>query len=270
MKQRLAAAALAGLGALVACGPKPESGIKAFAPPTGRRAFSLAVDGGQTRFLEPGDAVEVMLLAETLPPDGRREARPEILAPRAEVLRMRRGWAEDAGLVQLALSPEEAQYAALAADREDPVLLNKLPAGARGLAPAAAAPPGPVLGPGRRGLSVLVYADQAEFLRAGDRADVIAAREPARASGKAELTALTLLQDVLVLGAGAPEGNDEWASVQLELTPGQASALARAVGAEDGLSLVARAPGDRATRPVEPARMSRRLGTAAERGSPRS
>ena len=100
--------------------------------------------------------------------------------------------------------------------------------------------------------------------------DVVATRQNGKASGKSELSAVTLFQDVLVLGGSAPEGNAEWSTVQLMLTPEQAEILARAEAAEDNLELAGRAPDDHATRPIEPAKMSRKVGTDAERASPKS
>jgi Flp pilus assembly protein CpaB len=119
-------------------------------------------------------------------------------------------------------------------------------------------------------LAALVYSDQQEFVEPGDHVDVIATRRNGKASGKSELAAVTLFQDVAVLGSGAPEGNEEWATIQLMLTPEQAKALTRAVADEDNFVLAGRAPEDRATRPIEPARMSRKFGTEAERASPKS
>jgi Flp pilus assembly protein CpaB len=256
MRTLLAAVLLLG-----ACRPAPTgpgADDARYSPPKGRRAFTLSIDKSQTQFLSAGDTVELTMLADSPRSDGASETRSEILAPRAAVLRVRRDWAENTGLVSLALSPEELQYAALAVDREERLFLNKLPEAASGLSPAPAGGR-PGLEAGHRGLAVLVYPDQQEFLDAGARVDVVAAREPARASGKSELTALTLLQDALVLGAGAPEGNEEWATVQLMLTPEQMKVMTRAVAGDDHLTLAPRAPGDRATRPVEPARLSRKL-----------
>ena len=266
-----ALAVLALAAALAGCRARPleraEEPDAAFAPPAGKRAFSLSIDKSQTQFLSPGDAAEVVILIESPRADGLGETRSELLAPRAEVLRVRRDWSDDSGLVSLALTPEEAQYAALAADREDRLFLSKLPEPAK-LA-AAPAPAAPTLEPGRRGLAALVYADQQEFVEPGERVDVIATRQ-GKASGKSELTAVTLFQDVLVLGGSPPEGNSEWSTVQLMLTPEQAQVLTRAVAAEDNLVLAGRAPDDRATRPVEPAKMSRKFGADSERASPKS
>jgi Flp pilus assembly protein CpaB len=272
MKTRpLAAAALAVL-TFAACRARPQSadapGDAAFAPPSGKRAFSLSIDKSQTRFLAPGDEAEVVMLIQSPRADGLSETRSEVLSSRAEILRVSPDWGDETGLVSLALTPEEAQFAALAVDREDRVFLNKLPEAAK-LA-ALGTPPKPTLLPGRRGLAALVYADQEEFIEPGDLVDVIAARVNGKASGKSELAAVTLFQDVLVLGGSPPEGNSDWATVQLMLTPEQAETLAHAVAAEDNLALVLRAPGDHATRPVEPAKMSRKFGTDAERASPKS
>ncbi|HEX4047701.1 MAG TPA: RcpC/CpaB family pilus assembly protein [Elusimicrobiota bacterium] len=264
-----AAAVLALAAALSACraarrgAPQP-----AFAPPPGKRAFSLSIDKSQTRFLKPGDAVEVDILLETPRADGIDDPRSEVLAPRAEVLRVEGDWSDDSGLISLALTPEEAEYAALAVDREDRLFLDELPEPAK-LEPARAAPK-PALEAGSRGLAALVYADQQEFLSPGDRVDVIATRENGKASGKSELAALTLFQDVTVLDAAPPDGDDDWSAVQLSLSPGQAEELTRAIAGQDNLSLAVRAPEDAATRPVEPARMSRKFGSDAERASPKS
>ena len=272
MKLPLAAAVLALAAALAACRVKPPAAAAApeiaYAPPPGKRAFSLSIDKSQTRFIKPGDAAEIVILIETPRADGLSETRSEVLSPRAEVLRLRRDWSDDSGLVSLALTPEEAQFAALAVDREDRLFLNKLPEAAK--LEAARAPAEPTLKPGSRGLAALVYADQQEFVAPGDRVDVIATRRNGKASGKSELAAVTLFQDVTVLGAGAAEGNEEWSTVQLMLTPEQAKELTRAVAAEDNLVLAVRAPDDRAARPIEPAKMSRKFGSDAERASPKS
>jgi Flp pilus assembly protein CpaB len=269
---RLHAAALAVLAALAACRQKPAEppaeSEAALAPPAGRRGFTLSIDKSQTKFLAPGDAVEIAILVETPRADGTREARSEVLAPRAEVLRVERGWSDDDGLAQVALSPEQAEYAALAVQRQDRLFLNKI-AGASTLTPAPV-PAKPELAPGMRGLAVLVYPDQEEFVDAGVRVDVIASREGGKAGGKVETSALVLIQNVLVLGSEPAQGNEEWATVQLMLTPEQAQTLTRAIAAENDLTLAVRADGDGATGPVEPARMSRKFGTEAERGSPKS
>ncbi|MDE2141874.1 MAG: hypothetical protein KGL74_01090 [Elusimicrobia bacterium] len=257
---------LAAAVALGGCRAKSVDGAAetepAFAPPAGKRAFSLSIDKSQTEFLSPGDAAEVVVLVETPRSDGSSESRSEVLSPRAEVLRVERDWGDSTGLIQLALTPEEAQFAALAADREDRLFLNKV-ADAAKLEPAPV-PPKPAMTPGSRGLAVLVYPDQQEFLDPGDRVDVIATRRGGKASGKSELTAVTLFQDVTVLGVSPAEGNEEWSTVQLMLTPEQTRTMTLAVAAEDGVVLTARAPGDRGTRPVEPAKMSRKIGLDAD------
>jgi len=258
--------------ALAACRAKPldrAAGAEAaFAPPAGKRAFSLSVDKSQTQFLAPGDAAEVVMLVETPRSDGSSESRSEVLSARAEVLRVRRDWGESTGLIQLALTPEEAQFAALAADREDRLFLNKVADGAAKI--PAASPPKPALAPGARGLAVLVYPDQQEFLQPGDRVDVIATRQGGKAAGKSELTAVTLFQDVTVLDVRAAEGNEEWSTVQLMLNADQSRTMTRAVAAEDGLVLTVRGADDRATSPIEPAKMSRKIGLDAGRPSPKS
>lgn len=252
---RLAAAILALAGALSGCRGRAPAFLArpspAFAPPAGKRAVSLSIDKSQARFLSPGDAVEVAVLLETPRPDGSDGARSEVLAPRAEVLRAAPDWGDETSLVQLALTPEEAQRAALAVDREDRVFLSRLP-DPRPLA-RAVAPRAPTLEPGRRGVAVLVYPDQQEFLRPGDRVDVLAADRGERAQGRSRPSVVTLFQDVLILGARAAQDDEEWAAVQLMLTPEQAARMMRAVAEESDVSLAVRAPGDRATRPVEPA-----------------
>lgn len=272
MKNTPALAVLSVCVAFAACRrksePAPETPEVAFAPPAGRRAFALSIDKSQTRFLSPGDAVEIDVLVATPRADGTSISRTETLAARAEVLRVEGDWSDDDGLVQLALSPQEAEYAALAVQREDRVFLNKLAD-----RPALTPLPDPAkaeLAPGMRGFSALVEPDQEEFLDPGDRVDVIVAARGGKAGGKSESSAATLLQDALVLASEPAQGHEEWATVQLMVTPEQAAQLARSLAAEDDLTLAARAPGDRATAPVEPAKMSRKFGTAAERGSPRS
>jgi hypothetical protein len=263
-------AALALAVALAACRAKPASAPdSSFPPPNGKRGFSLSIDKSQTEFLKAGDAVQAMILLEAPRADGTTETRSETLAARAEVLRVEPDWGDSTGLVQLALTPEEAQYAALAADREDRLFLNKVP-DAPPFASAASAPPPPALEPGHLGLAVLVYPDQQEFLRPGDRVDVIATRQGGKASGKSELTAITLFQDVLVLGVRAAQGDEDWSTVQLMLTPEQAKTMTRSVAAEDNLVLAVRSPTDRATRAVEPAKMSRKFDVGPERASSKS
>src|SRR5579859_6135047 len=128
-RRRRGLAAGAALVLLAACRPRPvvtpAETEAAYAPAPGRRAFSLSIDKSQSRFLSPGDAVEVVILIQTPRADGTSETRSEVLAPRAEVLRARQDWAENTGLVQLGLSPEEVQYASLAVAREDRLFLNK-------------------------------------------------------------------------------------------------------------------------------------------------
>jgi len=267
-----AAATFAALLGLAACRPKPAEPPAeveaAFAPPAGRRGFTLSIDKSQTKFLAPGDAVELAVLVETPRADGTRETRSEVLAPRAEVLHVDNDWSDDDGLAQIALSPEEAEYAALSIQRQDRLFLNKIAATAS-LTPSVE-PAKPELAAGMRGLSVLVYPDQDEYVDAGDRVDVIASVQGGKAGGKAETTALVLLQDVLVLGSEPAQGNEEWATVELMLTPEQTQTLTRAIAAEDDLTLTVRAEGDHAAAAVEPARLSRKFGTLAERGSPKS
>lgn len=255
---------------MAACRPAPPADpLAAFEPPKGKRAFSLAIDRSQTQFLAAGDSVEVMLTVVTPKADATSETRTEPLSARAEVLRVKNAWSEGTGLIALALTPEEAQVAALAIDREDRLFLNKIAPGEGPLTPKAPAGAPPALEKDQRGLAILAYPDQQEFLAVGDHVDVIAARQGYKAGGKAELTALTILQDIAVMRAGPPEGNEEWGTVQLSVSPEQAKTLARAVAAEDHLSFAVRASGDRETRPVEPSKMSRRIGVEAERATPR-
>lgn len=253
---------------LAGCRAKPPADL-ALEPPAGKRAFSLAIDKSQTQFLAAGDSVELMLLVVTSREDASSETRSEPLSARAEVLRVRHGWSGGAGLIALALTPEEAQLAALAIDREDRLFLNKIAAGPAPLKRKSPPAAPPALDKEQRGLAVLAFPDQQEFLAFGDHVDVIATRQSYKAGGKSELTALTLLQDVVVLRAGPPEGDEEWGTVQLLADPDQARTLARSVAAEDHLSFAVRAAGDRATRAVEPAKMSRRIDLEAERASPR-
>jgi Flp pilus assembly protein CpaB len=263
-------ALLLAAAALAACGRAPSPGpLAAYEPPEGKRAFALVIDKSQTQFLAAGDSVEVVMIVETPRADATTETRSETLSARAEVLRVKNDWSAGTGLVALALAPEEAQLAALAVEREDKLFLNKAPAGAWTPAPKAEPAEPPALERDMRGLAVLAYPDQQEFLAPGDRVDVIAARHGYKAGGKSELTALTILQDVLVLRAGPPEGDEEWATVQLMVSTEQAKVLTRASAADEHLALPVRAAGDRATRPVEPSKMSRRIGVEAERADQR-
>jgi Flp pilus assembly protein CpaB len=255
---------------LAACRRAPPADpLAAYEPLAGKRAFSLAIDKSQTQFLAPGDSVEVMIMVETPRADATSDARSETLAARAEVLRVKNDWSAGTGLVALALSPEEAQVAALAMDREDRLFLNKIASGPERLKRKEPPASPPALEKDQRGLSVLAYPDQQEFIAFGDHVDIIATRQGYKAGGKAELTAVTLMQDVPVLRTGPPEGNEEWATIQLLVGPEQAKLLTRAVAAEDHLSFGVRAAGDKATRAVEPSKMSRKIGIDAERASPR-
>ena len=262
MKKALLLLALA----VGACRPTaaPVDPLAAFEPPQGKRAFSLAVDKSQTQFLKAGDAVEMLVTVTTPKADATSETKTETLSARAEVLRVKNDWSEATGLIALALTPEEAQFAALAVEREDRLFLNKITASPGALA-RKPEPSEPSLEKDLRGLSVLAYPDQQEFLAPGDRVDVIAARQGYKAGGKSELTAITLLQNLIVMRAGPPEGNEEWATVQVMVTAEQAKTLTRAVADEEHLSLTVRASSDKETRPIEPSKMSRRLGTDGER-----
>jgi Flp pilus assembly protein CpaB len=256
--------------AFAACRAEPPADpLVAYEPAAGKRSFSLAIDKSQTQFLTAGDAVEVMIMVVTPKADATSDTRSETLAVRAEVLRVKNDWSEGTGLVALALSPEEAQVAALAIDREDRLFLNKIAAGPDRLRRKETPAAPPALEKDQRGLAVLAYPDQQEFLAFGDHVDVISTRQGYKAGGKSELTAMTLMQDLTVLRAGPPEGNEEWGTVQLLVSPEQAKLLTRAVAAEDHLSFAVRAAGDRATRAVEPSKMSRKIGIEAERASPR-
>ena len=255
---------------LASCRAEPPADrLAAYAPPAGKRAFSLAIDKSQTQFLAAGDAVEVMIMVVTPKADATSDTRSETLSARAEVLRVKSNWSEGTGLVALALSPEEAQVAALAIDREDRLFLNKVAADPERLRRKEAQTAPPPLEKDQRGLAVLAYPDQQEFLASGDHVDVISTRQGYKAGGKAELTALTLMQDLTVLRTGPPEGNEEWSTVQLLVSPEQAKTLTRAVAAEDHPSFSVRAAGDHSTRSVEPSKMSRKIGFEAERPSPR-
>lgn len=145
---------------------------------------------------------------------------------------------------------------------------------------------------GKRAFSLAIDKSQTQFLAPGDSVEVLIMVETPRADatsdirsehlssraevlrvkndgGRSELTALTVMQDLTVLRAAPPEGNEEWATVQLRVSPEQAKTLTRAVAGDDHLSFAVRAPSDAATRPIEPSKMSRRIGIDAERASPR-
>lgn len=255
---------------LAACRAEPPADpLAAYEPAAGKRVFSLEIDKSQTQFLAAGDAVEVMIMVATPNGDATSDTRSETLSARAEVLRVKNDWSEGTGLIALALSPEETQVAALAIDRADRLFLNKI--AAEPDRPKRKEPPTapPALEKDQRGLAFLAYPDQQEFLAFGDHVDVIATRQGYKTGGKAELTAMTLLQDLTVLHVGPPEGNEEWSTVQLLVSPEQAKILTRAVAAEDHLSFAVRAAGDRAMRAVKPSKMSRRIVLEAARTSPR-
>jgi Flp pilus assembly protein CpaB len=256
---------------LAACRPPAAPTTReAYEAPPGKRAVAVVFDKSQIQFLSPGDAVEVLVMVDTPRADATTDTHSDVLAARSTILRVKPDWSAGTGLAFLALTPEEAQYAALAAEREDRLFLSKLDGDKERLErkDLYAQPPG--LEKNHRGVSVLIYPDQQEFLVPGDRVDVISTRQGYKAGGKSELTALTLLQDVLVLRSGPPEGNEEWAAVQLMVDTEQAKLLTRAAAGENHLTLAVRGPNDRAKRAVEPSKMSRKLGTEAERSSPKT
>lgn len=250
------------LAVLAACRPAPDG----YAPPAGKRAVSLPVAPAQARYLSAGDAVELVVLSDGTRPDGTPEPRTESVAPRAELLRVDASWSKDSALVSLALSPSEAHWAALALDLERRVLLQKLAEPARGLSRAPGASPA-ALESGRVGAALNVHPDQAQFLLPGRRADVVVTRAGGKGA-KEDLIARTSVQDALVLGVTQARDEEEWATVQLSVTPEQARVLAEAAGAEDQFLLAVRAGGDRAVAPVELARSRSRLGQG-EPSSPR-
>lgn len=251
------------LALLAACKPLSEG----YAPPSGKRAVTLPVAPGQARYLAPGDAVELIVLSEGTRPDGTPDPRSESVAARAEVLRVDAGWSKDSALVSLALSPSEAHWAALAVDLERKLLLQKLAGRAEGLSRAPAAGSAS-LNEGRVGFALNAHPDQVEFLVVGARVDVVATRAGGK-GGKEDLAARTAVQDALVLGLTQAKEEDAWATVQLALSPEEAKRLAEASGAEDQFLLLARAPGDHGTAPVEVVRSDSRLGRAGEPRSPR-
>lgn len=255
--------ALLAAAALAACSPVGRG----FSPPPGKRGVTVPVAPGQARYLAPGDAVELVVLSEGTRPDGSPDPRTETAAPRAEVLRVDAAWSKDAALVQVALQPGEAHWTALALDLERKLLLHKLADKAPGL-PRAPAPASAALEPGRVGAAVAAHPDQVEFLVPGLRVDVVLTRAGGKGA-KEDLAARTAVQDALVLGLTQAKDEEEWATVQLSVAPEEAKLLAEAAGAEDQLLLLVRAPGDRATAPVETARSSARFGRSGEPRSPR-
>lgn len=252
---------------LLAC--KPGGDGAAYEAPEGKRGVAVAVDKSQTQFLSPGDEVEVVLMVKTPNIDDTDETRSETLTSKAEVLRVKNDWADSTGLVSLALTPEEAQFLALAVDREDRIFLSKL-SGDRASLSRKRTGGSAELEKGRRGLSVLVFPDQQEFLEPGDRVDLISARQSFKATDKSELTALTLAQDVLVLRGAPPSGDEEWAAVQLSVDDEQAKRLTRAVAGDDHLTIAVRGSKDHATRPVSPSKMSRKIDTKIDKSSPKT
>ncbi len=253
------------LAALCACSPLDAG----FAPPAGKRGVTVPVAPGQARYLAAGDLVEFVVLSEGTRPDGSPDPRTETVAARAEVLRVAGGWSKDAALVQLALTPAEAQWAGLALDREQKLLLHELSDKAAGLARARAGfEREPALESGRVGAAASVNPDQIEFLIPGRRVDVVLTRAGVKGA-KEDLVARTAVQDALVLGITQAKDAEEWATVQLSVTAEQAKLLAEAAGAEDQLLLLVRAPGDDAAAPVETARANARYGRSGEPASPR-
>lgn len=251
------------LAAFIACSPAGDG----FSPPAGKRGASLPVAPGQARYLAPGDLVELVVLSDGTRQDGSPDPRSQTVAGRAEVLRVHAAWSKDAALVQVALLPEEAPWVALALDLERTLLLHKL-SGAAALLPRAPAAAAALLEPGLVGAAVAAHPDQVEFLTPGRRVDVLLTRAGSKGA-KEDVAARTAVQNALVLGLTQAKDEEEWASVQLAVTPEEAKLLAEAAGAEDQLLLLVRAPGDAATAPVEIARSSSRLGRSGEPQSPR-
>lgn len=241
--------------------------LPGYAPPAGKRGVSLPVAPGQAVYLAPGDLVELVVLSEGTRPDGSPDPRSEVVAPRAEVLRVSPSWSKDAALVQLALTPEEAQWAAIGLDLERKLLLNELSGDATGLArpPARGSA---AIESGRVGAAAAVHPDQVEFLSRGQRVDVVLTRAGVKGA-KEDLQARTAVQRALVLGITQAAAEEEWATVQLSVEAEKARVLAEAAGAEDQMLLLVRPPGDDDDAPVEPARSSARLGRSGEPGAPR-
>ncbi|MDX6769756.1 MAG: RcpC/CpaB family pilus assembly protein [Elusimicrobiota bacterium] len=251
------------VAALASCSPAGPG----YAPPAGKRGVTVPVAPGQARYLQPGDTVELVVLTDGTRPDGAPDPRSESVAPDAEVLRVDAAWSKENALVQVALTPAQAQWVALALDLERKLLLHELARPRAALSRARAASPA-ALGPGRVGAAVVAHPDQVEFLSPGQRVDAVLTRAGAKGA-KEELVARVAVQDALVLGRDQARSEEEWASVQLAVTPEEAKVLAEAAGAEDPLLLLLRAPGDAATAPVEPVRSDARLGRSGEPQSPR-
>lgn len=247
---------------LVACHPVNEG----YAPPAGKRLAALPVAPGQAAYLEPGDRVQLVILSEGTRQDGSPEPRSETVAAEAEVLRVDKAWSKDSALVALALTPNEAHWAAIALDLERPLLLQELsgPKASLARAPSAA---GAGLDAGRVGAALNVHPDQVAFLAAGRRVDVVVTRASGKGA-KEDLSARTLVQDALLLGLTQAKDEDQWATVQLAVTPEQAKTLSEAAGAEDQFLLLGRSPDDHGTGPVEVVRSNSRLGRAGEAASP--
>jgi hypothetical protein len=148
----------------------------------------------------------------------------------------------------------------------DPSALVMGPAGEAGPAVSAPeAPPQPAAGPwlpvagakgermampgGYRSVSVPVPGDELMDLRPGDRVDLISVFEAQGAKHK-ERFAATVLQNVKVLGLGAPKGAEGHGAVLLMLNPMEAQMALLAVR-QGPVGLARRGPGDDEIYPME-------------------
>lgn len=94
---------------------EPEFPLK-----SGYRALTLNLPKHQVRFLNPGDRVDFMVTFEALTKGGKDQVTATLLQ-NVTVLQVDR----EAGLVQLQVNPNEAQYAALANQGKHDVWLLK-------------------------------------------------------------------------------------------------------------------------------------------------
>lgn len=105
--------------------------------------------------------------------------------------------------------------------------------------------------PGYRGFSLPVPSWQAQFIRPGNRIDVIATLAKNHPTRPKEDYGHTILQNALVLDVRPPLNNGEPSAIQLALNPNEAQYLALAIG--DGrINVALRSDEDAEMHPMEP------------------
>lgn len=100
---------------------------------------------------------------------------------------------------------------------------------------------------GMRGVTLKVPLDQVQFVKKGDRADVLVTFDAVMANGKKEKVTATIMQNVGVLDVARNAG---WGIIEILVNPNEAQY--GILGVYQGeLSIIRRAPDDRELKPME-------------------